>query len=233
VKLFDVDLYRDTTGVQAVLHEAAAGMRCRSPHVVRYDRLAICPPAEAARGEAPCCYLVREYVAGSTPGPQVADEQVTEVLRDLADGLRDMHAMNLVHRDIKPNNAIVGESASKWLDLGQARLFGSRSTPSQVGLDEVRKQRIVPPEVLRGEPWNRPGDVFSLGVTFFYVATGHWPFRGPPCFPLPQQTVDRLNDCQRLTAAQGSLILLHMLRDNPADRFQMDQISGHLRHGVG
>jgi serine/threonine-protein kinase len=88
---------------------------------------------------------------------------------ELTDG--DGRALNLVHRDVSPQNLFVTvDGATKVLDFGIAKAAGA-STKTRTGTVKG-KYAYMPPEQLKGEVLDRRVDVFALGVVMFEALTG-------------------------------------------------------------
>ncbi|MFI7639581.1 serine/threonine-protein kinase [Nonomuraea sp. NPDC049400] len=124
-------------------------------------------------------YLVTRYVQGrplsAVPVP-VAD------LRTLASGLADallaMHEAGVVHRDLKPANVMMAEGEPVVIDFGIASALDSLSVTASGAV--VGTPGYLAPEVLEGKSAGMEADVFSLGATLAYAATGRQPYgRGP------------------------------------------------------
>ncbi len=133
-------------------------------------------------------YIVMEYVAGATLREILASGPLPpcEVIRlgvQIANGLAAAHAVNVVHRDIKPTNLKVTSSGElKILDFGVAKLM-----PAGVIADDTACTRAVPsgfgtapymsPEQIRGELSDERSDIFSAGSVLYEMATGYPAFR--------------------------------------------------------
>jgi serine/threonine-protein kinase len=107
---------------------------------------------------------------------QLNFEQKARLLREVARGLAVAHEHGLVHRDLKPDNIIVGpDLRPRILDFGLA-----------LSLEEAGRQGhgfegtplYASPEQVRGRPLTASSDVFSLGSLMFKVLTGRPPFAG-------------------------------------------------------
>ncbi len=143
-------------------------------------------------GGAP--FIVFEYVEGSTldkaiAGGPLPEEKIIEIGIQVADGLAYAHERGILHRDIKPQNIIVGpEGRTKILDFGLAKkmpsLVNSDGFPTDadsvatVAGTIVGTVQYMSPEQVAGESLDGRTDIFSLGTVLFEMATGKNPFLG-------------------------------------------------------
>ena len=103
-------------------------------------------------------------------------EQKARLLRDVARGLAVAHEHGLIHRDLKPDNIIVGpDMRPRILDFGLAL---SREEASRQGAGFEGTPLYASPEQVRGQPLTTASDVFSFGSLMFKVLTGRPPFAG-------------------------------------------------------
>ena len=111
--------------------------------------------------------LVRK---GPTP-PLTAIKFAREILSALAEA----HRHDIVHRDIKPHNVIVGSDWHiKVTDFGIARSGASQMT--EVG-SIVGTAQYLSPEQARGAPVDQRSDLYSLGIVLYEMLTGPCPSR--------------------------------------------------------
>ena len=128
-------------------------------------------------------FIIGEYVSERSMAAWLeADEWPDEKQALLATagclrGLAAVHAVDVVHRDVKPGNiALRGDdwATPVLLDLGLVRnLLGETITIYPAALGTVP---FMAPEQLRGEPAVRRSDVFAAGVMLFYMLTKRHPF---------------------------------------------------------
>ncbi|MCP3957873.1 MAG: protein kinase [bacterium] len=108
-------------------------------------------------------------------GPLEAD-QLIPLAAAMASGLARAHEREVIHRDVKPGNVLLGrEGAIKMSDFGLAFVV---STLSDDRIEVSGTPGYVPPEVLNSMPYSAPGDVFGLGATLYESLTGVHPFTG-------------------------------------------------------
>jgi hypothetical protein len=96
----------------------------------------------------------------------------------LAEGLAAIHACGLVHRDLKPGNVILAEDGPRIIDFGIARAVGAMTMTTAGAV--VGTYAYMSPEQVRGDPAGPASDVFSLGSTLAFAATGRPPFGREP-----------------------------------------------------
>ncbi|MFF3090753.1 serine/threonine-protein kinase [Streptomyces nojiriensis] len=159
--------------------EALARFR-REAETVRAVRSAYTANLIDASLAAAPYWLATEYVAGPTLGHAVAErgglpaDTCRRLFAALAEGLASVHAYGVTHRDLKPQNVILGAQGPQLIDFGIARGVGETAlthdgqAPGTPG--------YTAPEVLLGAEAGPAADVFALGATLAYAATGRPPF---------------------------------------------------------
>lgn len=126
--------------------------------------------------------------------------------RDLCRALAAIHGAGLVHRDVKAQN-VVREAGGRivLMDLGAASLL----SPGDAAADSTGTPLYMAPEVLAGAAATPQSDVYSLGVTLFYLVTGQ--------FPVHAQSLAEL---RRASAAGERRTLTDLRPDLPGDFVQ-------------
>ncbi len=138
-------------------------------------------------GEAGGTYvLVMEYVEGDNlagvlrEGP-LAPARALKVLRDIAEGLAEIHAKGIVHRDLKLENVLLARDRARLLDFGIARLAeaeGPGQVMTQAGM-VLGTPEYLSPEQATGEKIDARTDVYAFGILAYRLLAGHHPFPGP------------------------------------------------------
>ncbi len=136
-------------------------------------------------------YMVMEYVAGEhfrrfaerKPPPTIVCQALAAACRGLhaAHELRDLgdgHLLGVVHRDISPDNLMLGfDGRVKVLDFGIALVRGRQAPATEFGVLKG-KPPYMSPEQLRNQELDRRADVFSVAVVLHELLTGEHLFTG-------------------------------------------------------
>ena len=128
-------------------------------------------------------YIAMEYVEGTGLREYLNRRasfdfgQLVALMTQMLNALEFAHEQGVVHRDIKPSNLIVtSQGQVKVADFGVARVGGSDLTT--VGM-VIGTPSYMSPEQCRGQQIDGRSDLFSAGVVFYELLTGHKPFEGP------------------------------------------------------
>lgn len=131
-------------------------------------------------------YLAMELVRGKSVQDVIRArgrlplDQAAEIILQVAAGLSAAwKKRNIVHCDVKPENILLpDEGGVKIADLGLAERGGTASERGDESGTFGGSPYYVCPEVILGKPLDHRSDLYSLGVTFFEMLTGHLPFEG-------------------------------------------------------
>ncbi|WP_231607992.1 protein kinase domain-containing protein [Streptacidiphilus albus] len=171
LKLIRSELAEDQEFRTRFAREVAAAARIRSGCIARLV-------ASDIDAERP--WLATSYVPGPSLYKRVGDEgplpwpEVAAIGAALADGLVHVHQAGVVHRDLKPSNILLSPKGPRIIDFGIAWSTGA-STLTHVGT-AVGSPGFLAPEQVRGISVTGATDVFALGTTLAYAATGDSPF---------------------------------------------------------
>ncbi|MEV0575505.1 PQQ-binding-like beta-propeller repeat protein [Streptomyces sp. NPDC050392] len=216
-QLFRVRFTREVEAARAVSGFYTAA-------VVDADPRAAVPWLATAYVPAPS---LEEIVNECGPMPTQA---VRWLAAGIAEALQSIHGAKLVHRDMKPSNVLVVEDGPRVIDFGIAsgvsntRLTMTNvavGTPAYMSPEQARDSRSV----------TGASDIFSLGSTLVFAATGHAPFHGanpvetvfmllregPDLSGLPDDLRPLIESCMQMDAS---------LRPSPAEL--QAQLSPHL-----
>ncbi|MEU9714228.1 serine/threonine-protein kinase [Streptomyces sp. NPDC047976] len=200
--------------------EALARFR-REAHTVRAVRSAYTANLIDASLEAAPFWLATEYVAGPTLGNAIGARGALPVQTcrrlgaALAEGLESVHAYGVTHRDLKPQNVILGAQGPQLIDFGIARGVGATAL-TQDG-QAPGTPGYTAPEVLLGGETGAAADVFALGATLAYAATGRPPFGTGVASTVGYRAVHEPVDVAGVEPGLAALIEACVAKD-PAER---------------
>ncbi|MEU5609592.1 serine/threonine-protein kinase [Streptomyces sparsogenes] len=140
-------------------------------------------PVLDADPDARVPWVATGYVAGPSLSQAVADEgplperSVRALGAGLAEALVAVHALGLVHRDVKPSNVLLSLDGPRLIDFGIARATQGTVSLTSTGAS-IGSPGYMSPEQILGLGVSGAADVFSLGAVLTYAATGEAPFPG-------------------------------------------------------
>ena len=147
-------------------------------------------------------YLVMEYVPGRTlrdvltARGRLSPSEALQVAEPMLAALAAAHRSGLIHRDVKPENILIGEHDGgphepvvKVADFGLARAV--EQTADETGGQLMATVAYVPPELVRTGHADPRSDVYSAGIVLFELVTGSVPYHGDDPTAVAYQHVER------------------------------------------
>ncbi|HYG74277.1 MAG TPA: serine/threonine-protein kinase [Planctomycetota bacterium] len=129
-------------------------------------------------------YLTMEFVEGLSLGKlletqrRLPEKRALEIAREVARALDYAHAHGVVHRDVKPDNVLIGESCVKLTDFGLAKLLQNDQRLTQSGIALGTPHYISPEQVSASRYIDHRADIYGLGAMLYHMLTGRVPFEG-------------------------------------------------------
>ncbi len=162
------------TARQRFAREGRAAAAIQHPNVVAIHNVEF-------QGQTP--YLVMQYVPGQSLQNRIDEQGVLsarELLRigiQIAAGLSAAHAQGVVHRDLKPANLLLENGLERILltDFGLAWAMDELNATRTALI--AGTPHFMSPEQVNGTAVDQRSDLFSVGATLYYAATGRLPFR--------------------------------------------------------
>ncbi|GAX90420.1 Stk1 family PASTA domain-containing Ser/Thr kinase [Effusibacillus lacus] len=174
VKVLRQQFVADEEFVRRFRREAQSAASLSHPNVVNIYDVGV---------EDETYFIVMEYINGKTlkeiiqeraPLPVV---EAVDIAKQICSALQHAHDHQIVHRDIKPHNIMIGKDGHvKVTDFGIARAVTS-STITHNG-SVIGSVHYFSPEQARGAITDVKSDIYSLGVVLYETLTGELPFSG-------------------------------------------------------
>lgn len=176
VKVLHSDFPADVQAAQRFLREARAAARLEHPNIVA---------VHDAGEDAGRRYIVMQYVEGESLAARLEREgplpigEALRIFRSVARGIRHAHARGIVHRDVKPDNILLGRDGSvKVADFGLARVLESDPSLSKTGMIIGSPNFMSPEQALGEKSVDQRTDIYSLGALLYAMVVGTPPFSG-------------------------------------------------------
>ena len=165
-------------------------------------------------------FLEMEYVAGNALQHEIdtlgaiGPIRSTAMAVGIASGLAMAHRLGIIHRDLKPDNVLVTPGGiPKIVDFGLAKRVVGADVDGQA---LAGTPYFMAPELFEGQPATPATDVYALGVCYYLMLTGRYPFEGDSVNSLMQTiltakytSVRRINDAIPLDIAECVSLMLN------------------------
>ncbi|CAI5973462.1 unnamed protein product [Closterium sp. NIES-65] len=187
-------------------------------------------------------YLVMELCQGGTLQQAVREQgpfnepQAAAVVAAAAEALLQCHSNGIIHRDVKPDNILLGERLDvsggglpgdvKICDFGISTFFQPGTTCSEI----VGTASFLSPEML-AQTYSSPTDIWSLGVLLHLLLSGFLPFRAPTKEAVFEAILDGRVDFRAapwpIVSLSAKDLVSRMLTVDPDERITAEEILSH------
>jgi eukaryotic-like serine/threonine-protein kinase len=222
LKILREDVIEDPLALQRFKQELQLASRITHPNILRIHDLGEC------RGTK---FISMQYVEGGDLYQILKKDgalqlsRATSIMEQLCEALQAAQSENVVHRDLKPQNILVGAGDHIFIsDFGLAKsietsLVGMTRTGAILGTP-----KYMSPEQVEGKPVDQRTDIYSLGLIFYEILTGALPFSGDSTYQLMYQRVHesprRPELLNPLIPSYLSAIVLRCIEREPDRRYQ-------------
>lgn len=173
-------------------------------------------------------YLVMRYMGGGSLADRLNNAQLpvneaAQIMQRVGSALAQAHALNVIHRDLKPGNILFDPAGQAYLsDFGIARLLDTAMTATDVQLGTPAY--MSPEQVQTPKQVDYRSDIYGLGIILFEMLTGQRPFTGDT--PIEQATarifqpVPHIRDFNAALPAGWEIVIQRALAREKTRRYQ-------------
>lgn len=239
LKFLHADLAKRPGLTQRFLQEARVSATIQSSHVTHVTDV------DTAQDGSP--YLVMELLSGQSlqslldrQGKLFVDQAIDFTLQILA-GLEAAHAMGVVHRDMKPDNVFVTNSAGgpllKLIDFGIAKLRASSEFTkglTRAGVVMGTPEYMAPEQLVSAHTTDHRADIYSVGVMLFEMLAGCRPADGEDAeVIIAAVEAGRVRKLQELVPSLPPALVELVERATQPDREQRFESAATMRLTLG
>ncbi|KAG5181394.1 kinase-like domain-containing protein, partial [Tribonema minus] len=181
-------------------------------------------------------YIVMDYADGgdlasaiaarrAPPRRPFAEGEVMRVFAQVCLALRHVHALNILHRDLKaPNIFLTARGVVKLGDFGVARALEA-STGGACARTQIGTPHYLSPEICQDQPYGKKSDMWALGVVLYEMFALRVPFQAGNLPALANKIVSEdpppIPDCY---SADGCALVAQLLAKAPRQRPSVGQV---------
>ncbi len=201
--------------------EEEIGSRLDHPYILKF--LPVTQPKSRP-------YIVTEYLRGCTLAHllkavrPLPEHDALKIASLLCDALQYLHDQGVIHRDLKPQNVMIGcDGTIRLLDFGLARDAESRRVTFHGFTPAMGTPDYMAPEQVKGKRGDERTDIYSLGAILYEMLTGAAPFKGDNALAIMNARVvgdpvapRKLNPS---LSPQAEEIVLRAMERDPARRY--------------
>ena len=174
--------------------------------------------------------IVMEYVCGDLLSfirkrGKISENSSKIIFKQLIKGLQYIHNKKIVHRDIKLDNILIDlTNTVKICDFGVSRILRS----GDIMYEHCGTPAYISPEIFENKGYFGYGcDVWSAGVTLYYMLAGEQPFKGEKIDEIKENILKGNFKLIKNISKEANNLLVKMLEPDPKNRISIEQILKH------
>lgn len=232
IKVLPAEVSEDPVRIRRFLREARFAARLRHPNIVSIHAVGERDGLHYFTMDLIDGESLARFMTGSQGFRGIVPEHARSLVASILDAVRFAHGEGVIHRDLKPANIMIDQAFQPIvLDFGLAT--GRETSNLTVEGAVLGTPRYMSPEQVKGKASSPAGDVYALGLIYYFVMTGDDLVRGKSTGEIATQHLEaefgpRVEGDSRVSVLDARLILGMIARD-PDDRPNLAQVLNELR----
>ena len=176
-------------------------------------------------------YLVLEYIPGQDCSKFFKSNlpkknELKIIMKQLVEAVKYCHKEGIVHRDIKLENILVsGDSNNLKIKLIDFGLCGIKENDDDIFSQSLGTVRYTAPEMLEGKGYNQSIDIWGIGIVFFALLTGNYPFDATERENIFKRIKEKDIHYSKYSLDRKEIKLLRLLLEkDPEKRIEIEEI---------
>ena len=181
-------------------------------------------------------YIIMEYCSGKDlfsyiekRNYKLPEPRAAEIIHKLSMAIFYIHSYGIIHRDLKPENILMTDNTDKadirLLDFGLSKIVG----PTEKCTEPYGTLSFVAPEVLKGKPYEKSVDLWSIGIIAYLLMCGFLPFDDEHSErEIARQTIQDPvpypMDIWKNLSVEAKEFVASLLKKNPEDRIGIKEV---------
>ena len=206
--------------LQRFRREVAVARDATNRHLVRVFDI---------HSSGPSPFITLELIKGGSLAQrleygQLPIEEAVHITAQILEGLRALHALKIVHRDVKPGNVLITENGTvKLADFGLARYLEGQETRATQPESILGTLLYLSPEQALGQEVDVRSDLYSAGIVLFEMLAGKLPYEGRSALGTllghVRKRSPNVRDWRPETPAWLAAVVQLLLAKRPQDRY--------------
>ncbi|ACX72861.1 serine/threonine protein kinase with TPR repeats [Methanocaldococcus vulcanius M7] len=146
-------------------------------------------------------------------------KEASYIIFNIAEGLKYAHNKGIIHRDLKPHNILLKNGIPKITDWGLSKVISKSTLTTRGGFTP----HYASPEQINNTKTDERTDIWQLGVIFYQLTTGEFPFDGKSVIEIGMKIITKKPKPPKKINSEidsnVSKIILKCLNKNPKDRY--------------
>ena len=115
-------------------------------------------------------FNLKQFILNHKKKNQLIDENIIKnIIIQICLGLKEIHKLNLIHRDLTPDNIFINENNK--IKIGDFGVSKQLNTKNKYAKTDTGKEHYKAPEIIKGEKYDNRADIYSLGCIIYELFT--------------------------------------------------------------